>query len=235
MTASRSRARRHDAARPPCSAEPERWFDRADRTHALAACLQCPARRWCAREALLSRSVLGHVGRNLDRRQAVRGRALPRRHRYRYPGDSNGSCDHPGGVPYRLDRAHTGRHSAPGRCVQDDASRCARQCWRDHRDSARSWPPQCRLAADTQASRIPGAVASDATSAATVYATCTRCADAVHATIDPTSARRFGYRVDSPAHAPNVPFYWRQCRWVLLGRAGELLDATTVADIACAS
>src|ERR1700712_5672769 len=43
----------------PCSAEPERWFDRAHRTHALSTCLECPVRRWCAQEALRARAPWG--------------------------------------------------------------------------------------------------------------------------------------------------------------------------------
>src|SRR3954463_4403527 len=46
-------------APPPCSAEPKRWFDRAHRAHALAARLRCPARRWCAHEALLAEASWG--------------------------------------------------------------------------------------------------------------------------------------------------------------------------------
>jgi hypothetical protein len=76
-------------------------------------------------------------------------------------------------------------------------------------------------------------VAGDPTSAATVYAACACCAD--RATTNPTSARRLGYVVDSVAQAPNAPFYWRQCRWVLLGPAGQLFDMGPATEAARAS
>jgi hypothetical protein len=94
---------------------------------------------------------------------------------------------------------------------------------------------ECRLTADTHVSRTAGVTAGDAASAAALYAACARCTDALSAAFDPITARRLGYVVDSPTQAPNVPFYWRQCRWVRFGRAGELLDAMTVADTARAS
>jgi Transcription factor WhiB len=222
------------AAPLPCSAEPERWFDGAHRAHALAACLQCPARRWCAREALLAEASWGMwAGIWID------GRLSQVAH---YLGAI--ATDSPATPSARASSLQT---PTPARTRTRTALPQAGQLRAGQRLSVRAavlarssgqcevMAAQCRLAADIQTSRVPGAVASDATSAAMVYATCTRCADALHATIDPTSARRLGYRVNSPAYAPNVPFYWRQCRWVLLGRSGELLDATTVTDIACAS
>ncbi|WP_431236142.1 WhiB family transcriptional regulator (plasmid) [Mycolicibacterium psychrotolerans] len=43
----------------PCQAEPDRWFDRDDRSRALIGCLACPVRGWCAREALRSKACWG--------------------------------------------------------------------------------------------------------------------------------------------------------------------------------
>ena len=222
------------AAPPPCSAEPERWFDRAHRAHALAACLQCPARRWCAREALLAEASWGMwAGIWID------GRLSPVAHYLdAIATDTQATPSAPASTLEKSPPARTRTHSAlpqtgqlrAGQRLSVRAAVLARSSGQCEVMAA-----ECRLAADTQASRIAGAVTTDATSAAMVYAACTRCADAVRAMIDPTSARRLGYRVDSPNHAPNVPFYWRQCRWVLFGRAGELLDATTVVDTACAS
>jgi hypothetical protein len=222
------------ASPPPCSAEPERWFDRAHRAHALAACLQCPARRWCAREALLAEASWGMwAGIWIDGRLSEVAHYLDAI-ATGTPAIPTAPATAQAGSPAAWTREHrpplrTGPLRA-GQCLSVRAAVLARSSGQCEVIAA-----QCRLAANIQASRIPGAVASDATSAAMVYATCTRCNDALHATIDPTSARRLGYRVDSPAHAPTVPFYWRQCRWVLLGRAGEPFDATTVTDIACAS
>jgi hypothetical protein len=222
------------AAPPPCSAEPERWFDRAHRAHALATCLQCPVRRWCAQEALLGAASWGMwAGIWID------GRLSEVAHYLDViatdtPAIPTAPVTTPEASPPARARGHRPlRRTGPlhaGRRVSVRAAVLARSSGQCEIMTA-----ECRLAADTQASRIAGAGAGNATSAAVVYAACTRCADAVGATIDPTSACRLGYQVDSPAQAPNVPFYWRQCRWVLLGRAGELLDATTVADIACAS
>ncbi|WP_082994534.1 WhiB family transcriptional regulator [Mycobacterium sp. 1245801.1] len=36
----------------PCQRDPERWFNRRHRRDTLAACLNCPARPWCAQQAL---------------------------------------------------------------------------------------------------------------------------------------------------------------------------------------
>ena len=60
----------------PCQQDPDRWFDRADRTHALAACLACPVRSWCARQALRDRASWGMWAGHLDRRQPC-GRRAP--------------------------------------------------------------------------------------------------------------------------------------------------------------
>ena len=35
-----------------CHTDPDRWFDSGARTAALAECLACPHRRWCAQRAL---------------------------------------------------------------------------------------------------------------------------------------------------------------------------------------
>ena len=56
-----------------------------------------------------------------------------------------------------------------------------------------------------------------------VFAVCSACADMV-AALDPKLSARFGYRVDGCPVPAHVPFYWRQCRWVLLGRDGWLTE-----------
>jgi hypothetical protein len=43
----------------PCQRDPDRWFDRRNRTDALTGCLACPARSWCARQALSDHATAG--------------------------------------------------------------------------------------------------------------------------------------------------------------------------------
>ena len=115
----RGRSQSPAAAPPPCHRDPDRWFDRADRTDALATCLACPVRRWCARQALRTTGVVGHVGRRLDRRPPRRRRPLPRRDRRRDPSPapapgerghatSPAGAGHPSPTP-----THTTARSAP--------------------------------------------------------------------------------------------------------------------------
>jgi hypothetical protein len=221
---------------PPCRTDPDRWFDRTSRTHALASCLQCPARRWCAQEALRTRASWGMwAGIWIDGRPAEVAPYLdaiatdapaapkgpvptvetsprrPERHSERRPLPRTGLAR--AGLPRSIAAAVLARSS--GHCEV--------------------MAPQCRLAADTQVSRIAGVAAGDAASAAVVYAACTSCAGATSSAFGLVSARKHGYVVDSPAQAPDVPFYWRGARWVLLGRLGQLHDAGSTVDAARAS
>ena len=59
MTANPQPSAMPPTAPPPCSTQPERWFHRAHRAHALVTCVQCPVRRWCAQEALLTKATWG--------------------------------------------------------------------------------------------------------------------------------------------------------------------------------
>jgi hypothetical protein len=221
---------------PPCRSEPNRWFDPAHRTHALAACLQCPARRWCAQEALRTRAAWGmwagiwidgthtEVAHNLEAiaTDAPAVPTAPATPLQTWPPQPVRDTE-------RRPLSRTGP-TRPGRPQSVAAAVLARSSGQCEVMAA-----ECRLTADTQVSRLVGVMAGDAASAAVVYAACARCADAVSAAFDPMAARRLGYVVDSPTQAPDIPFYWRQCRWVLLGRAGQLLDARAAAEAARAS
>ena len=218
---------------PPCSGAPERWFDRTHRLHALAACLQCPARRWCAQEALRTKAAWGmwagiwidgrldEVAHYLDA-IATDARSFPTR------GLQTGgeACAPPQErVRMSLPPVAPIGGSRPGSVSAAVLARSSGHC--------EVMDAECRVAAETHICRIAGRVAGDPTSAATVYAACAGCADRV--TRNPMSARRLGYVVDSVAQATNAPFYWRQCRWVLLGRAGQLFGTSPAAEATRAS
>ncbi len=52
-------SRRSAPAPLACQLEPDRWFDRTHRTYTLQQCLACPARRWCAEQALRYKPISG--------------------------------------------------------------------------------------------------------------------------------------------------------------------------------
>lgn len=216
-------------APPPCSAEPDRWFDRAHRTHALATCLECPARQWCAQEALRTRARWGMwAGIWIDGTptdvsdrlhaivddtkvmQVVENRTPPTK--YDGPRPALPFRSAPTRRPGSVTAAVLARSSGHCEIVSDD----------------------CRFTADVHLSRLPGGTAGTAASAAALYAACNRCAQAF-GTAASAEARRLGYLVDSPAQLDRVPFYWRHARWVLFGRWGQLQETSVVEQTAHAS
>ena len=163
------------ADRVSCRAkrDPDRWFDRTNRTHALAGCLACPARSWCARQALAGSRLLGDVGRDLDRRQPRRRRALSARDRA-----SRAAEDSPAGHTY----AH--RIEAPRRppAIRPPAKHTVAAVI-----TARSsghceiMAPDCLLGLEAIASRIRGRAWHELPDAAAGYAVCRTCQAAVDA------------------------------------------------------
>jgi hypothetical protein len=222
---------------PPCRVEPDRWFDRAHRTHALSACLACPARRWCAREALRIEPSWGMwAGIWIDGRLADAVQYLQA-----IASDTPVAAVAPAGAipptPPPPPEQHAVRGPMPQTCLTRSVPRWSVASAVLARSSGQCevMADGCRLIADARVSRMAGASADDAVSAAAVYASCARCAETVRTTVEPSRARRLGYLLDSPAHAPEVPFYWRGCRWVLLDGAGRLLEITPAAETARAS
>jgi hypothetical protein len=220
---------------PPCRADPDRWFDRAHRTHALAACLQCPARRWCAREALRTEPSWGMwAGIWIDGKLAD---AVPYLHAIATDAPAFRSTPATTLATPPAPRTHhwerrplprTGftRAGQPRSIAATVLARSSGHC--------EVASERCHLTADTHLSRVADGSPRAASSAAEVVAACTSCAESM-AALDRREARRLGYVIDSSPQAPNVPLYWRCARWVLLGRLGQLHDAGSAVDAARAS
>lgn len=206
---------------PPCSVDPDRWFDRAHRSDALAICLQCPLRRECAQHALRVRARWGMWagiwidGRLEDRAHLLRTIAAEEC-RLAY-GDADTSSTAamdpvrpplPPTSPVRTSSVSTivlARSS--GHCeVVDDG---------------------CRITADMHTSRLPQG-STVARSASTMFSVCLACARLICSAGYSTRARESGYLVDSPGSASEVPFLWRGARWVRLGRDGLLREVAFV-------
>jgi hypothetical protein len=206
------------AAPLACAVDPDRWFARSDRTAALEACLRCPARRACAREALRANATWGMwAGIWIDGRREPAARYL-RAIAADWPPHRQAAArvTSPAPIP-RNPAPLPRRRPIAGRSVAVVvAARSSGHC--------EVMAQGCRITADRQLSRIVGQVSHDATSAAEVYCTCATCADAV--TSSPDLMRRCGYVVESASMAPRVPFYWRGARWVLLGTGGQLAEAS---------
>jgi hypothetical protein len=81
----------------------------------------------------------------------------------------------------------------------------------------------CRFTGDIVLSRLTGDGEPDPPTAAHGFLACdpcrTRLTEPARIAVD-----ELGYRVPSPAAAAQVPFFWRQTRWVLLDPGGRLLD-----------
>jgi hypothetical protein len=200
-----------------CTVDPDRWFTRSDRTHARAACLRCPARRSCAREALRANATWGMwagiwidgTGEPATRFLRAIAADWPPRPRSVERAALSAPIPHdPAPLPRRP--PITGR---PVATVV--AARASGHC--------EVMAEGCQLTADRQVSRIVGRAAHDATSAAEVFCACGTCADA--ATSSTGLMRRCGYVVESASAAARIPFYWRGARWMLLGTGGELVEA----------
>ncbi|MBE1551899.1 hypothetical protein GGC64_005986 [Mycobacterium sp. OAS707] len=205
----------------PCQRDPEPWFERGRHADALAGCLSCPARRWCAREALECRASWGlWAGVWIDGR-------------------------HDDAVPHlRAIVADVLQQAAPVAAAPEERPRAAdRIPARLHRPAAPLIPASartavlarssghceilaedCRLSLDRIVTRR--AMRPESPAPPDLFAACHRCAEMV-AALDPNLSARFGYLVDGHRDPGQVPFYWRQSRWVLLDRDGwltELLD-----------
>jgi hypothetical protein len=194
----------------PCQRDPDRWFDRADRTHALAGCLACPARSWCARQALGDHAswgmwagiwIDGNLADIAPYLQAIAEAAPPNppppvtnAHRIEAP---------PRSPVIRPPATHT--------VMATITARSSGHC--------EIMAPDCRLGLDAIASRIRGRCWQELPDAAAGYAVCRTC-QAVVTRMESRMSYQLGYIVDGPADAAAVPFYWRQNRWMLLDSAG---------------
>jgi hypothetical protein len=219
MSAAISDAPRH----PPllaCQRDPDRWFDRVDRTDALAGCLQCPARKWCARQALSVRPAYGMwagiwIDHNLPDvshylhaiAEASPSATPPPAPTTAPPSPVPAISDYP-----RPTRIPDRRASVPALITARSSGHCE------------ILSPDCLLTSDGIVSRIPRRLAFELRDPAGGYVACRRCR-AVVTKMEPRLARAMGYLVDARHDPGAVPFYWRQSRWMLLDSAGSALPA----------
>ena len=194
----------------PCQRDPDRWFDRTDRTHALAGCLSCPARSWCAREALTAEASFGMwAGIWIDRGladvanylQAIAESAPP-------------TTPPPAPKIHRMNAPRRPRVIRPPATHTTAAVITARSS--GHCEIMASG---CRLTLDAIVSRLGGRPCDELPDAAAGYAICRTC-QATVTRMEPRLSHQLGYLIDSPATAVTAAFYWRQSRWMLLDSAG---------------
>ena len=199
----------------PCQQDPDRWFDRADRTHALAGCLACPARSWCARQALSDRApwgmwagiwIEGNLADAAPYLRAIADAAPPAPPPPTAPASAaNAQCiEAPRRPPVIQPPA---KHAVAAVITARSSGHCEIMA------------PDCGLGLEAIASRIRGRCSQELPDAAAGYAVCRSCQAAV-ARVEPRLSHQLGYLVDSPATAATAPFYWRQSRWMLLDSAG---------------
>jgi hypothetical protein len=194
----------------PCQRDPDRWFDRTDRTQALAGCLSCPARFWCAREALKAEASFGMwAGIWIDGNLAD-----VKRHLRAIAEGTSSACPPPATDVQRIDTARRppvirppAKHTVAAVITARSSGHCEIMA------------PDCLLTLDAIASRIRSGCWHELPDAAAGYAVCRRCRAAV-TRMEPRLSRQLGYIVDNSADAATVPFYWRQSRWMSLDSAG---------------
>jgi hypothetical protein len=196
----------------PCRAEPDRWFDRDDRTRALRACLACPARAWCAREALRSKASWGlWAGVWID-------------------------GDHSAAIGYLRDVADAPPAPLPLRVARSAPNAAAPQHPYAHAPAAALITARasghcevmldgCRYTGDVLLSRITGRPDPDSPTAAHGFLACDPCRSRLEqpgriATLE------LGYRLHSPTEVYTTAFFWRQSRWAILDPGGRLHEPT---------
>lgn len=199
-----------------CTLDPDRWFDRANRTTALEGCLRCPARRGCAREALRANASWGMwAGIWIDGRAKPAARYLaaiaadwpPRPRRIRHEAPPTPTPRDPIALPQRPAIV---RRSTAAVVTARSSGHCE------------VMTSGCRLTADRQLSRVVDIDGRPEPTASELFCACGPCAQWVSAATE--SARAMGYLVASPAAAGHTPFRWRAARWVLLGSRGDLAE-----------
>ena len=194
----------------PCRRDPDRWFDRTHRTHALAGCLACPARSWCARQALGDHAswgmwagiwIDGNLADVAHYLQAIAQAAPPRTPP---PATNTQRIEAPRRPPVIRPPA---KHTAAAVITARSSGHCEIMA------------PDCLLGLEAIASRIRGQSWQELPDAAAGYAVCRSCQAAV-TRMEPRLSHQLGYLVDNPTNAATVPFYWRQSRWMRLDSAG---------------
>jgi hypothetical protein len=209
----------------PCQADPERWFDRQKHAYALAGCRGCPARRWCAREALQCRATFGlWAGVWIDGRhenaaphlQAIATGTLAQSSAVAAVLIDERSQDvahrgDPGQTSLPLNRP--GASPLPRSVTTAILARSSGHC--------EVLAKGCRYTSEHLVSRHTAV--REASTPPDLFAACDVCAGMITA-LDPKLAARFGYVIDVHRDPAHVPFYWRGSRWVLLDRDGWLTE-----------
>lgn len=203
------------STRLPCAADPDRWFDENQRTYALIGCLQCPARRWCAQEALRAQAAWGMwAGVWLD-------------------GSHPAQAAHLAALADETTAPARADHRGPGRCRPAPAGTpplsVAAAVTARSSGCCEIMGPRCRLTATGLVSRVSGVPGCAAMSAAGAFAACAACATAITELPDADAVHTAGYLVTSAERAPATAFLWRQRRWVLFGVEGQLREVTAPA------
>lgn len=206
-----------------CRRDPERWFDPRDRRHALEHCLACPRRRWCAQAALTVRPSFGMWAGIWINRDFPRAASYLRAIAHDLETESRlAPPEPPAALPEPVPLTTTLRGRGATRSICSPAALIAARA----SGHCEVMTAQCGLGYDAIVSRLTGPRAR-VSSPAEGFAACRHCARTLR-DADQAFLVRCGYRCP-PREANLVPFYWRQCRWVLLDGSGELAPAEVVA------
>ncbi|ULN44696.1 WhiB family transcriptional regulator (plasmid) [Mycolicibacterium crocinum] len=191
----------------PCHAEPDRWFDREDRSVALRGCLACPVRGWCAREALRTRASWGMWagvwidGQHRDAIGYLRSVAAA--------PPTPVVLHRPNGM---VDKVAPQRRYASASPQALIAARSSGHC--------EVMLDGCRYSGDVLLSRVTGCPDPDLPTAAHGFLACPPCQSRLEQPAR-IAVRELGYRLHSPTEALTAPFYWRQSGWAILDPGGQ--------------
>jgi hypothetical protein len=212
----------------PCQRDPDRWFDRRQRGDALAQCLRCAARPWCAHEALRWRASYGMwAGIWIDERhddaapylQAIAAGDAARTDQRAAAATTTTRHDSPAPAPLRRPATPQPSRSATAAVLARSSGHCE------------VFTESCRYTCDRYVSRCLSEAETENPSPAELFAACAQCAELV-ANLGRQLATRSGYVVDADRDPASVPFYWRGSRWVLLARDGWLTEISEDAQTA---
>jgi Transcription factor WhiB len=205
-----------------CQRDPERWFDRTDRTRTLAGCLRCPARQWCAGEALVVRPVFGMwAGIWIDRNFADVAH-------YLHAIAETAPAATPPPQTATVTAVPVCVPAAPQRrvAIRVSADRTSVAALITARSSGHCeiMAPNCLLDSDGVCSRIRRRSPSELRDPTAGYVACRRCRSVV-TNMHRQLAHRLGYLVDARRDPAGVPFYWRLSRWMMLDSGGSAVPA----------
>lgn len=167
---------------------------------ALQGCSTCPARSWCAQQALREKPAWGTwAGIWIEDNFADVAHHLAAVAEGRLPTP-----------PRRTSKAVAAKPSVAALITARSSGNCEIMA------------PDCLLGVDAIASRIPGQLWFELRNPAAGYAVCRHC-KAVVQRMERRLARNLGYLVSKRDDPARVPFFWRQSRWMRLDLAGRAL------------